>query len=148
MRNDFFWSVGYCFNVHVSICNLDVRPQESAEWPFYCCLYDTQVLASSRLWLSPLVSRFHCSFGLVRGLFLTPALLRATSWCFSLEFWSFAGNWNEKSSLASQTVISLCFKQSFLFVCCVCCVVQFAWGCDVSPSALLLLLSHAFTLWQ
>lgn len=99
MRNDFFGSAGYCFNVHLSICNLDVRPREATGWPFYCCLYDTQVLASSRLQLSRLVSHFHQILSRMWCFFPNP-LCKETSWCSSSEvrlfIFSFAVNWNGK----------------------------------------------------
>lgn len=79
MRNGYFWSVGYCFNVHLSICNLDIGAQESAGWPLYCCLYDTQVLALSCLQLSLLVFHFHQIFSPICGLFVKLPLLRTTS---------------------------------------------------------------------
>lgn len=85
----FFWSTGYCFNVHLSICNLYVRPRESTGRPLCCCLYDTQLLPSSRLRLPPLVSHFHRRLSPICGLFFSKLLFVKSNqlmpWC-SLEF--------------------------------------------------------------
>lgn len=87
MRNDFLFPDGGCgFKAHLSICNLDVKPQESRIATQRCGRNDTRI--EPRHHPTPLVSRpslslppARCSFSQTRGLFFDVRLFFPAQSC-------------------------------------------------------------------